>query len=83
MGAQLNIKSEEAYALASQLAERDGVSLTQAVLDALRARAKDRSRAERLEAAMAICRDMRARMSPETLAFDINTELYDEDGLPK
>jgi hypothetical protein len=36
MGAQLNIKSEDAYRLASRLAELTGKSLTTAVTDALR-----------------------------------------------
>jgi len=83
MGAQMNIKSEEAYALASELAGLEGTSLTQAVLNALRARKRQLSKVEKVERAMAIARDMRARMTPETLALDIDEYLYDEDGLPK
>ena len=83
MGAQLNIKSQEAYELATEIAGRTGESLTQVVLEALRARQREVTKAERFERAMAICRDMRARMSPETLALDIDDFLYDENGLPK
>ena len=84
MGAQMNIKSDEAYALASEIARREGVSLTQAVVDALRARQRFLTKDERLAEAMRICADIRAHMSVETLAFDIDKELYDEDtGLPK
>ena len=82
MGAQMNIKSEEAYALASEIARREGVSLTQAVVDALRARQRALSKQERLARAEAICRDFAARMSPEFKNWDYDAELYDENGLP-
>ena len=52
MGAQLNIKSDEAYELATKIAQRDGVSLTRAVLDALRARQWDLTKEERFEEVM-------------------------------
>jgi antitoxin VapB len=83
MGSQMNIKSEEAYALASELAGLEGVSLTQAVLEALRARKRELARANMVEEAMAIAREMRSRMSAETLALDIDEYLYDEHGLPR
>lgn len=83
MGAQMNIKSDEAYALASKLAEIEGVSLTQVVLEALRARARELSKAKKVERVMALCRDTASRMSPEMLALDMDEFLYDEDGLPK
>ena len=83
MGAQLNIKSEEAYALASKIAEAEGISLTQAVLEALRRREREVSREARFARALEICREARARMSPEMLALDIDDYLYDEYGLPK
>lgn len=38
MGTQLNIKGEEAYALASELAELTGESMTAAVIEAVRMR---------------------------------------------
>jgi hypothetical protein len=83
MGVQLNIKSEEAYELATKIAEAEGVSLTQAVLEALRRREREISADVRFEKAMGIIKDMRSRMSPELLALDIDDYLYDENGLPK
>jgi hypothetical protein len=83
MGVQLNIKSEEAYALASKIAEAEGVSLTQAVIEALRRREREVSADARFDRAMAIIKDMRSRMSPELLALDVNDYLYDDNGLPK
>ena len=84
MGAQMNIKSDEAYALATEIAGRTGETLTQVVLEALRARQRELTKDEKLKEVMALCRDMRARMSPEALAFDIDKELYDEvTGLPR
>ena len=47
MGSQLNIKSDDAYALASRLSELTGESLTTAVTTALRERLE---REERLRA---------------------------------
>ncbi len=84
MGAQMNIKSDEAYALATEIAGRTGETLTQVVLEALRARQRELTKGEKLKEVMALCRDMRARMSPEALAFDIDKELYDDvTGLPR
>ena len=83
MGLQLNIKSKEAYALASKIAKVEGISLTQAVVEALRRREREVSKEERFQSALKIIHDMRARMSPELLALDIDDYLYDEDGLPK
>jgi hypothetical protein len=83
MGVQLNIKSEEAYALASKIAEAEGVSLTQAVIEALRRREREVSKEARFARAMEICREARALMSPELLALDMDDFLYDEYGLPK
>jgi hypothetical protein len=83
MGAQMNIKSDEAYAIACELAEQAGTSLTQVVLDALRARQKELSKDKKIEEIMELCRDTAARMSPELLALDIDDYLYDEYGLPK
>lgn len=79
----MNIKSDEAYALATEIAGRTGETLTQVVLEALRARQRELSKAEKLEQVMAICRDARSRMSPGLLALDMDEYLYDERGLPK
>ncbi len=83
MGVQMNIKNAEAFAIATELAQKEGVSLTQAVLDALRARKRELTKAEKLERVMALCRDTAARLSPETLAIDHGELLYDDLGLPK
>lgn len=84
MGAQMNIKSDEAYALASKIAQVEGISLTQAVIEALRLRERELSTAKKVAEIMEFCRETTAMMSPETLAFDIDKELYDEKaGLPK
>ena len=83
MGIQMNIKNAEAYEIASALAERKGASMTQVVLDALRAHKHKLESEDRFERALEIIKDMRARMSPEFLALDIDDYLYDENGLPK
>jgi antitoxin VapB len=85
MGTQLNIKSEDAYRLASELSELTGESLTSAVTTALRERL-DRERAVSRKAAksdrlMAIAAEMRARM-PKPLPKLGDDWMYDENGLP-
>ena len=83
MGMQMNIKNDEAYALATELAGKEKVSLTQAVLEALRARKRQLDKRDVVEEILALARDTRARMSPEALALDHGDYLYDEYGLPK
>lgn len=83
----LNIKNKEAHALARRLAELTGKSMAEAVTDALRKQAEVLEREamieERRARLMAIAKEIRSRMSPETLALDIDEYLYDENGLPK
>jgi len=85
MGAQLNIKSEDAYRLASRLAELTGESLTSVVTKALQAeleREEKRRDAEaRVDRVMAIAKEIRAHMR-EPVSSDTSW-LYDENGLPK
>ncbi len=83
MGVQLNIKNAEATAIAGELAALTGTSVTQVVLEALRARKRELSKEDKLKRVMEISRAAAARMSPETLALDIDEYLYDEYGLPK
>lgn len=85
MGAQMNIKSDEAYRLASELAAIERTSITQVVLEALRARRLklDVEREAKVAEIMKLCEETRALMSPELLALDMNAFLYDEYGLPK
>jgi antitoxin VapB len=86
MGAQLNIKSEDAYRLASRLSELTGESLTTVVTRALRSEL-DREQRLRDKAAMkadllAIAADIKANM-PSDVTSDHNWLYDDETGLPK
>jgi antitoxin VapB len=86
MGTQLNIKSEDAYRLASRLAELTGDSLTTVVTRALRT---ELDRAERLrdqnaleEKLWSIAGDIKANMPPEVTSD--HSWLYDDEtGLPR
>ena len=86
MGTQLNIKSDDAYRLASQLSELTGESLTTAVTTALQQRL-DRLRAtEDIEIRLArireITADIRANMK-HPLPTSNHDWLYDDEtGLP-
>lgn len=84
----LNIKNDEAHALARELADITGETMTEAVTTALRERLqRARSRDDRIQARqemiMAIGRDVPARLSPEIRAVDHGELLYDERGLPR
>jgi len=86
--AGMNIKNAEAQALAKELANLTGETVTQAVIVALRERlAQVRSREEhvreRTEAIMAIGREVAPRIPPELRDKDWDSELYDERGLPR
>jgi antitoxin VapB len=85
MGMQLNIKSEEAYRLASRLAELTGESLTTVVTKALKAELERQQRArdveEKVERMLALGREIRAH-----LRIPITSDhscLYDENGFPR
>jgi antitoxin VapB len=84
MGAQLNIKSEDAYRLASRLAELTGESLTTVVTKALQAELDREQRArdinEKVERMLALGRDIRAHLRVP-ITSDHNC-LYDENGFP-
>ena len=86
MGTQLNIKSEDAYRLASRLSELTGESLTPVVTKALQTeldreeRLRDRAALE--EKLWAIAAQIKANM-PDDVTSD-HSWLYDEEtGLPK
>ena len=87
MGAQLNIKSEDAYRLASELAALTGESLTAAVTAAVRERlererrARDEDRAARRARIEALAAELRAGIHGPASSADHN-ELYGPDGLP-
>lgn len=84
----INIKNPEVHALAKELAELTGESMTEAVLIALKERlARERNSEERLreriEVLTAIGRDVAERLGPEWRAMDVDDWLYDENGLPR
>jgi antitoxin VapB len=86
MGTQLNIKSEDAYRLASRLSELTGESLTTVVTKALQTeldreeRLRDRAALE--EKLWALAGQIKANM-PDDVTSD-HSWLYDEEtGLPK
>ncbi|MFM9865308.1 MAG: type II toxin-antitoxin system VapB family antitoxin [Micropepsaceae bacterium] len=83
----LNIKNPEAHKLATELAQLIGVSLTEAVTQALREkldRVKKREPDPKLlEDMERIAHDCASRLSPEVKAIDHGEYLYDEMGLPK
>lgn len=85
MGAQLNIKSDDAYRLASRLAELTGESLTSVVTKALRAELEREERrrdvAETVKRMLEMGREIRAHMR-EPVSSDTSW-MYDENGLPK
>ncbi len=85
MGMQLNIKSEEAYGLASRLAELTGESLTAVVTKALKAELERQQRArdveEKVERMLALGREIRAHLRVPITSD--HSCLYDEDGFPR
>jgi len=86
MGMQLNIKSDDAYRLASRLSELTGESLTAAVTTALRERLEreeqSRDREARKRRIRDIAADIRARL-PADMTSDHGWLYDDETGLPK
>jgi antitoxin VapB len=85
MGTQLNIKSEEAYRLASRLSEITGDSLTAVVTKALQSelerQERQRDLAAKVERMLQMGREIRAHMR-EPVSSDTSW-MYDENGLPK
>ena len=82
MGVQMNIKSEEAYAIAAELAARDDLSMTQVVLEALRAWKRNRDSESIYARALEICRDTAPRLPDTQLSLAHGDLLYDDYGLP-
>ena len=74
MATQLNIKSEDGYRLATELALLTGESLTTAVTEALRERlereARARDRAQKLARLTALAAEIRASLRPAQPAED-------------
>ncbi len=88
MGMQLNIKSDEAYRLATRLSELTGESLTLAVTEALRARVAEEEKLRDKQAwiaeIMALGAEIRADLTKDGEPLDLSTDfLYDDaTGLP-
>jgi antitoxin VapB len=79
----LNIKNPQAHELAKELSALTGESMATAVTTAIRERL-DRMRRKGLAERLAeIGRQFSSRMSEGTRTFDVDKELYDENGLPK
>jgi antitoxin VapB len=83
----LNIKNDEAYRLIRELADREGKSMTAAVIDAVREKL-DRERKpeineERVQYFLDLGRRVREETDPAWLERDPFEDLYDERGLPK
>ncbi|GAA4846019.1 hypothetical protein GCM10023201_41910 [Actinomycetospora corticicola] len=89
--AALNIKNDETYALARQLADETGESLTEAVTTAVKERlarlalrTEDDEFEARLAAIREIAADAAARWGPYDPDEDPTAFLYDEEtGLPR
>jgi antitoxin VapB len=80
----LNIKNEEAHALAVRVARMTGESLTEAVTTALRERlARIEGPDALVEELLALGRDCAARLDGPTRMIDHGALLYDEKGLPR
>jgi antitoxin VapB len=89
MGKQLNIKSDRAYQLASELAAEGGIGLTEAVIKALEAAKANRfvrRSPEEVQATLAEWKKLIDRnvdaLRASGLRYDSDKELYDEDGIP-
>jgi antitoxin VapB len=82
----LNIKSDETYRLAQELARLTGESMTAAVTAAVRERL-DRVRRERsvplADRLLAIGKDCAARLKEPYRSADHGDLLYDQRGLPR
>jgi len=82
----LNIKNEEAHALARQVASLTGESMTTAVTESLRERLERLQNGSRKGMAarlMAIGADCAARLPEEFRSMNPDDLLFDEKGLPK
>ena len=83
MSAQLNIKSAEAHALAVEVAELAGESLTQAVIEALKARRKLLTFDQRMARIRKITEGGAKLWIEPWKSTQHGDLLYDDMGLPK
>ena len=81
---ELIVENEEAYQLASNLAQLTGKSIEHIVLDALRKEhVLHQQRAAKVNELMAIGAHCAAHLEAPGLAVDHGDMLYDEFGMPK
>jgi antitoxin VapB len=79
----MNIKNKEAYRPNKQLAKLTGESLTTAVTEAVRERARRKHGTDLAERLLLIGRDCAAHLKEPYRSTNHGTMLYDERGLPK
>ncbi len=79
----LNIKNPEAHELAQKLADMTGESLTETVIQALRARLAEEEKRRGVEERVAEIKALVAQIPPGSFGDSSCDDLYDEDGLPK
>lgn len=83
----LNIKNPETHKLAAELAQRTGVSMTEAVTEALReklaALQAETSKEARIARIMEIAGQCASRLSLKIRALDHGELLYDDKRLPQ
>lgn len=78
---------DETVRLVQQLADREGKSVNEVIIEAVTDRL-DRTNTKRFSDETRdywtkFGNEVRARMSPEMLALNVDDEIYDEYGLPK
>jgi antitoxin VapB len=83
MNMQINIKSDEARALADEITKRTGETITEAVTEALKQRLKKLTIEERLARVMEIAEEVSSRLEEPWKSMDHGDLLYDDRGLPK
>ena len=83
----MNIKNDEAHAMARELADLENTSVTEAVSTALREALQHRHAVatDRIERARKTLDIMRAQLaaSPEPSLHEVSASLYDDHGLPR
>lgn len=91
MARQLNVRSDEAYDIARNVADLTGKPVAEVVLDALRehgAKFRDQSdltatQKANIDAIRAAARRAQAKLKPGVSVEDIMDDMYDEQGLPR
>jgi hypothetical protein len=82
MGVQLNIKNAEVIALAHEVAELKGVSLTEALRDALKTEKRELTKDERTARILAFINESGKLWTDAERNIDHTAFLYDDLGMP-